>query len=50
MTWENYGRIENVRCWHLDHKVPAFYKENEDDNQCGRMKTYPKEINMWENM
>lgn len=31
MTWENYGRIENVRCWHLDHKVPAFYKENEDD-------------------
>ena len=31
MTWENYGRIENVRCWHLDHKVPAFYKENKDD-------------------
>jgi hypothetical protein len=31
MSWENYGRIEDVRCWHLDHRVPAFYKENEDD-------------------
>ena len=31
MSWDNYGRVENVRCWHLDHKVPAFYKENEDD-------------------
>ena len=31
MSWENYGRIENVRCWHLDHRIPAFYKENEDD-------------------
>ena len=31
MSWENYGRIEDVRCWHLDHRIPAFYKENEDD-------------------
>lgn len=31
MLWENYGRIEDVRCWYLDHKVPAFYKENDDD-------------------
>lgn len=31
MSWENYGRIEDVRCWHLDHIIPAFYKENEDD-------------------
>jgi hypothetical protein len=32
MCWDNYGRTKNKeRCWHLDHIVPAFYKENEDD-------------------
>jgi hypothetical protein len=29
MSWDNYGRKPNVRCWHLDHIIPAFYKENE---------------------
>ena len=32
MSWENYGRKRNVRCWHLDHIIPALFKENEDDN------------------
>ena len=27
MTWENYGRKEGVRCWELDHVVPAMYRE-----------------------
>lgn len=32
MSWENYGRKRNVRCWHLDHIIPALFKENEADN------------------
>lgn len=33
MCWDNYGRSTTkcIRCWHLDHIVPAMYKESADD-------------------
>lgn len=23
MSWDNYGRIKNIRCWEIDHKKPC---------------------------
>tara|TARA_B110000858_G_C17728287_1_gene438745 strand:- start:136 stop:1110 length:975 start_codon:yes stop_codon:yes gene_type:complete len=33
MTWENYGRKKNIKCWEVDHVVPiAYFKKYKDLN------------------
>ena len=32
MSWENYGRKKDIKCWHIDHIIPKswFKVKNED--------------------
>lgn len=31
MSWDNYGRKPDTRCWELDHITPAKYKEDDTE-------------------
>ncbi len=48
MTWNNYGRKSNIRCWEIDHIIPLKYKQggkyfwNQDELADPRSKTFIK--------